>query len=249
MSESDQSRAVVDVSAVPSDHRAWMRVGFALCSAACALALGFLLVSFGAAQLASSAESEVLETQDANFKLASHVASAAIDALLIAGVACLYAARNSARWRRVSAAALVLLGMDVAVVSYGVVGADQAALELIMNLGMTLNWGVFWMLATLAADAAESIERPDITHQTEATGRLIICGAVAWLAYLIWSFDPAMLGADGKRVAVDQFSLVLWFAALILQLFSLGRIMFFGGSLAAALSSNQDAAPPVQPAG
>jgi hypothetical protein len=202
----------------------------------------------GAAGFVSTSDPQFLETQGAQFKLAGHVASAAIDALLIAGVACLYAARNGPRWRRISTIALVLLGVDVAVISYGVFGPDPAAVELVIDLGMLLTWGVFWMLATLAAEAAESIERPEITHQTEVTGRLIIAGAVAWLAYLIWSFDPAMLGAEGEAASLDHFSLVLWYSALILQLFSLVRIMLFGGGLASALSTDQGGAPPSQTA-
>jgi hypothetical protein len=143
---------------------------------------------------------------------------------------------------------LVLLGVDLAVVCFDIFGTDAAMLELTRNFGLTLNWVVLWMIAVLAAEAAESMERPDITYQTEVTGRLIIWGGAAWLAYLIWSFEPKQLEKQATDAAVDVFSIVLFYASWAMQIFSCGRTVLFCGGLAAALSPTQDPTPPGQTA-
>ena len=246
MSEPDQATVTTSAPPLTAAHRTKLRVGFTLCSSAFALSLAFVVVSFGAVQLASSSDAKFGETHDFELKLAGNVAGAAIDALLIAGLACLYRTRSGSRWRMVSTITLALLGVDVTIVCFDIFGTDAAVMELTRNLGLTLNWVVLWLIAVLAAETAETMERPDITHQTEVTGRLIIWGGVAWLAYLIWSFDPKVLGKLATEAALDDFSVVLFYASWALQLFALGRTMFFCGGLAAALSPTSDQTPPAQ---
>jgi hypothetical protein len=246
MSESDPVQVNTSVPAVPTEHRQKLRIGFALCSGAFALAVAYVLISLGAAQLASSSDTHFSETHDSKLELAGNLAGTAVDALLIAGLACLYVSRNDQRWRLVSTVALALLGVDVAIVCFDAFGTDPAMLELTRDFGLTLNWVVLWVIAILAAEAAESIGRADIIYQTEVTGRLIIWGGVGWLAYLIWSFDPARLGKPVEESAPAEFSVMILIAAQILQLFAVGRTILFCGGLAAALSptQEQDKTPP-----
>lgn len=249
MSESNQAQVTTIAPSIPAEHRSKLRVGFALCSGAFALALVFVVVSFGAVQVASSSDVHFGETHDFELKLAGNVASAAVDALLIAGLVYLYRARNGQRWRMASTITLALLGVDLAIVCFDIFGTDPAMIELTRDLGLMLTWVVLWMIAILAAEAAESMARPDITYQTEVTGRVIVWGGVAWLAYMIWSFDPKQLGKQANDAALDEFSMVLFYAAWGLQLFSYGRTMLFCGGLAAALSPTPDQTPPGQPVG
>jgi hypothetical protein len=205
-----------------------------------------VVVSFGAVQLASSSDAQFGKTHDFELKLAGNIAGAAIDALLIAGLVCLYRIPSGQRWRMASTITLALLGVDVAIVCFDIFGTDAAMMELTRNLGLTLNWVVLWLIAILAAESAETLVRPDITCQTEVTGRLVVCGGAVWLAYLIWSFDLKGLGKPATEAALDYFSVVLFYASWALQLFSLGRTMYFCGGLVAALSPTQDQTPPGQ---
>jgi hypothetical protein len=242
----EQPQVTPNVSALPAEHRSKLRVGFARCSAAFALALVFNVVNFGAVQIASSSDANFRETHVFELKLAANAASTAIDALLIAGLTCLYLARIGQRWRLVNTITLALLGVDLAIVCFDVFGTDAVMMELTRNVGLSLKWVVLWLIAVLAAEAAESIERPDVIYQTEVTGRVIVWGAVTWLAYLIWSFNPKMLDAQPNDSAILEFALVVYFAAVGLQLFAYGRTALFCGGLATALSPNQDQAPPGQ---
>lgn len=247
MSESDQVQVKTSLPTVLAEHRTRLRAGFSLCCAAFALALMSMIGTYGAELIASSTGVKLREDYDPQMKLVATICEIAIDGLLIAGLVCLYLAPNGHRWRVASTALLTMVGVDVAILCFRLTGGDAATLALAEQIGMLLGWVELWLIAVLGAEAAEALERPDLTNQTEAVGRLIIWGGATWMAFMIWSFDFKQLREPTANAAPDYFAIILSFSALALSLFALSRTMLVCGGLAAALSPTPHQTPPGQP--
>jgi hypothetical protein len=143
--------------------------------------------------------------------------------LLLAGVVSLYRVPYGPRWRWASALLLVMSGADVAFLSLRAAGTDSKVLAISGMLGAALGWVELWMLAVLSAEAAEAAERPDLTHQTEVVGKLVIWGAFAWLLSVIWSFDLEQFGDASARMPQDLFTMILTSTAMLLHLIVMAR--------------------------
>ncbi len=243
MSESEPVRAEISVPVMPAEYRAKVRIGFALCCAALALAMLYILGVSGAELISDETGVSVLKNYDSQMKLVGVVSEVSVDSLLIAGLVCLYLVPLGQRWRLASSLLLAMLGVDVAILCLHVAGGDPVMLALTEQLGLTLGWVELWVLAVLAADAAESIERPDITYQTEIAGRLIIWGGFIWLAFMIWTFDLKRLGEPSAAATADEFAIILGYGALILRLFACARTVMICGGLAGALASSRPQSP------
>lgn len=246
MTKIEPAPVTVAVPALPTEHRARVRMGFALCCAGLALAMLSMLGVIGAEMFAASSGVNLWKTYDPQMKLVGVVSEVAVNSLLIAGLVCLYLVTIAQRWRLASTLLLAMLGVDVAILCLRVAGGDAAMLALAGQFGVTLGWVELWMIAVLAAEAAESLGRADLTYQTEVAGRLIIWGGFSWLAYLIWSFDLKQLGNPSADAASDEFAIILGYCASILRLFALCRTVMFCGGLASALSPTQPPPPPGQ---
>ena len=248
MTENDPSPGTSGLHLISDQRRVWWRAGFILCCSGFALnllaMLGFLILQFSA--LPSGDETRTTLSPEA--KLVTKVAAAVINTLLIAGIVCLYRAPAGLRWRRASAWLLAMLGMDVSILCFRWFAGDSSTLTMVEQLGEMLGWIELWLVAVLAAEAAELIERPDLTYQTEVAGRLILWGGAVWMAFVIWIFDPSQPTEPVQESAPDEFGAVLGVTSLVMMLLALGRTITFCGGLVAALSPVQEQPPPGQPA-
>ncbi len=230
--------------AVPAEFRPRLRLGFGLCCVGLTLAvcleLGAQLVPALAA--APGGDASKLDSPPVNFGLAlTHLA---LQAVLVAGWVCLYIAPVGSRWRATSMALLAMGGADVAMMIMNLAGADPFAVAVARRLGMALVWIELWLIAVLAADAAEAVERSDITYQTEITGLVIVFGAFAWLGAEIWGFNPVEWSQPSAAATPDTIGFVLIVATMILSVVVFVRTAVFSGQLAAALSPGGNELPP-----
>ncbi len=248
MSETAPDQLTVLLPDVPAEHRKKLRIGFMLCCAALALALFALLGTFGAGMFALISGVNLEKEFELKVKLVRSVSDAVFDALFVGGVVSLYLAPTGPRWRWVSSALLLMVGMDVAFLCLRIADAGPAVLALTELIGNGLGWAELWLLAILAADAAEALLRSDITYQTEVAGRLIVVGAVAWLAFVIWTFDPTTFVEPAANPRPDEFAVILGYSMIVMQLFALGRSVLFCGGLASALGHPVEPPPSGQAA-
>ena len=236
MSGSSQNQGDALVPAVPSEHRKKLRIGFMLCSAAFALALFELLGTYGAILVASANGVNLQKEFELQMKLVREVSDGVYNALFIAGLINLYVAPTGPRWRWAGTALLGMVGMDVSFQCLRIAGSGPAVLAVVELIGGGLNWAELWLIAILAAEAAETLLRSDLTYQTEVAGRMIVAGAVAWLAFVIWTFDVQTFAEPAANQHSDDFAGVLLAGMVVIQLFVLARSMLFCGGLATALA-------------
>lgn len=248
MLETKPADVATNAPAIPTAYRPRLRAGFALYCGALVLALLFLFGINGIAMIASSSNVEWYKTHDAQLKIVRTVVDCTVQAIMIPALVLLYLAPNGQRWRFSSTTLLAMAGVDLAILGLHIAGAEAALLTVADRIGEALCWVELWMIAVLAAEAAELLERPDIIHQTEMVGRLITWGGFLWLADLIWSFDSKQTADTATQAAPEGFSLILQVGVFVFQLFVMGRTAIYCGWLAADFSSAQDQRPPGKPA-
>jgi hypothetical protein len=159
------------------------------------------------------------------WKLSGVVIEGLTASLLVAGLVLFYRVPYGGRWRWACLLLLGMCGVDVAFLSFRAAGGDPKLVALTAILGMAIGWVELWMLAVLGAEAAEAAERPDVTHQTEVVGKLVIWGAFAWLLAIVWSFDAGQLGGESSATPPPQdvFMVIVSNASLVLHIMVLAR--------------------------
>jgi hypothetical protein len=225
MSEMDQ----VEISpstphGVPA-YRRRIRVGFALFAAALGTALVYLVASRVVMLIASPPGAE-LDDQSA-WNLWSMVVDGITSALLLAGVVTLHRVPLGERSRWATTILLAMCGADIAFMGLRAAGTDSKVVALCEILGLALGWVELWMIAVIAAEAAESADRLDLIHQTEVVGNLVIWGGFTWLLFTIWSFDIDRLNDSPARVAPDGLTTYLGFGSTVLLLIAMARTAMY----------------------
>lgn len=200
-----------------------MRWGFGLCGVALGLALVYIAFRFGAAILGASLHIDLESTYKTELVTLESMVEAATDLLFIVGLVYLYRVADETRWRWASRLLLLMSGADVASLVLRVASGDSPLGNVVGTLCSGLGWVEFWMLSVLSAEAAERIERPDITYETEVIGRLIIGGAFAWLGLTAWTFKLTPIAASAVPEGTDNLGMILGVATAILQLIILAR--------------------------
>ena len=232
--------------AVPAMHRAKVRLGFGLCCAGLAVALVAELGTLIAPLFVAPSGMEWLQKDQPQMTLAHTVLGVIVEIALVVGWFSLYLVPHAQRWRQTCTWLLLLAGCDFVMLSAQLLSSDKSLVASAELIGSALGWVEMWMIAVLAAEAAESAERPDITNQTEVTGRLIIWGGFLWLAAQIWLFDPNQWPAAEPEP--NSFGSLLGIAAVVMSLFVWIRGVLFCAGLAVAYSSTGDPSQPEAPA-
>lgn len=227
------------------ERRTKLRLGFALCCAALALAAVALLGSLSAQLFASSTETDVF---DARVRQIAWVLEIVFEAVFIPGLLCLYVASNGVRWRRTTTLLLAVAGVGLTIIGVQIAGSQPEVAALANRVGEALGWVGLWMVAVLAAEAAESLERPDITYQTEVVGRVVVWGGFVWLAWLIWTFQPSPGAEPSAKSERLDIAMLLKTAVAMLVVFAVVRTALCCCGLAVAYSTAGDQRPPAEPA-
>lgn len=215
------------MSDIRPTHRKRLFWGFAFCAGSLALVLVLLLI-LSAWTLATARPIDAADEPPASptreRKLAMFVADLVVQSLFIVGLVCLYLVPQNLRWRRALTLLLAMCGVDLAIL--GVQFSSSEPHVVADRIAVGLGWIELWMLAVAAAMAAESIERSDLTYQTEVAGRLVLWGGFAWLAGQAWSLDLTGAAQDAEGTQTSEFALLLDFVAIVLRVFAMLRVTY-----------------------
>jgi hypothetical protein len=218
----------------PEACRKRMRGGFALCATALSLAAINSFVPLVLQIVMPPTDADALARLTDTSQWLEMTAQVIIELALAGGFVCFYLARRAGAWRRVCYWSLAMVGADFVAIGLVHVGNDRSAATVAWNLAAMLGWVELWMIAVLAAEAAEMLDRYDVVHQTEVAGRLILCGGFAWLGMLIWSFEVDAAGAKRPDPSPGELSVfdLLGLTVALVNLFVLFRAAIFCGRLA-----------------
>jgi hypothetical protein len=243
MSNSEERANSSSMGQITGATRRRIRIGFGLCGVALGVVLSYVVLS-GAVLLIANPTGVEFEDQATGNGPWSLAAEAVASTLLLAGVVVLYPVPLGSRARWAAVLLLAMSGADMAFLALRAVGGDARTLVLSELLGFALGWIELWMIAVISAEAAEIIERPDLTYQTEVVGNLVIWGAFAWLLFMAWTFDIAQLSDPiAGRPSTDGFAGLLLFATMVLNLVVIARTSLFCIGLVNAYAPTSDRIP------
>ncbi|GEM_PF-5799540 len=233
---------------LPEWRRKRMRAGFALAAIALSLAAMNSFVPLVLQIVMPPTDTDALARLAETSRWFEATAQIVIELALGGGFVCLYLTGRPGSWRRVCYWSLAMVGADFVTIGVVHVGDDPASAAVAWNLAAMLGWIEMWMIAVLAAQAAELLDRYDIVHQTEVAGRLIVCGGFAWLGMLVWSFDVDVAGGRPPAPSHDEPSVLglLGVTVALVNLFVLCRAALFCGRLAVECGAT-DAGPAPKP--
>jgi hypothetical protein len=224
MSDLDDVELAPVLPAGARQFRRRIRIGFALFALATGLVLAYEVALVLAALPGLYSDTSRVSDAAQTIGVSTMIVDGIDLSLLVAALVLLYGVPYGQRWRGTSTILLGVVGAEIAFLSLRVAGGMGTALAVVNELGMALCWVELWMIAVLAAEAAEAAKRPELTFQTEVAGRWIIGGGSAWLLSAIWSFDPSQFSDSSANLPQDPLTVLFTQATLVLQLFALVRI-------------------------